>query len=159
MILWGHRFIVALFIMAWPIAVFAGPCRTDTLEMRGDWGQVRFSVEVADTASGRAQGLMYRTSMPKMSGMLFVFPRPRPVSFWMRNTYIPLDMLFMDHTGTVTRIHANAIPEDETAIPGGPSVQYVLELNAGMAARLGIDVGSEMRHPSVPSAVAAWSCG
>jgi len=153
-----RQILAAVVILAWPVAALAGPCRSDSLEMRGDWGQVRFSIELADTPSERAQGLMYRPSMPKMSGMLFVFPRPQRVGFWMRNTLIPLDMIFMDKSGTVTRVHHDAIPGDETLIPGGRAVQYVLELNAGMAKRLGIAEGSQMRHPSVPSSKAAWPC-
>lgn len=89
--------------------------------------------------------------------MLFVYDRPQRVSFWMRNTLIPLDMIFMDEAGRVTRVHENAIPLDETGIPGGDEVQYVLEINGGLASRLGIDVGSELRHPIIGDD-AAWPC-
>ena len=65
----------------------------------------------------------------------------------MRNTLIPLDMLFLSAKGVVTRVHADAVPEDETPIPGGNEVQYVLEINGGLAARLGIEPGAEARHP------------
>ncbi len=95
--------------------------------------------------------------MARSSGMLFVYERPQPVSFWMRNTLIPLDMIFMDETGTVRHVHENAIPLDETGIPGGPDIQFVLEINGGLAGRLGIAEGSELRHPSI-GPDAAWTC-
>ena len=86
--------------------------------------------------------------MPLMAGRLFVYPQPHPVSFWMHNTLIPLDMLFAAPDGTILTVHENAIPLDDTSIPGGPGVQYVLEINGGLAARLGIRVGDVMQHPA-----------
>ncbi len=89
--------------------------------------------------------------------MLFVYDRERPVSFWMKNTLIPLDMIFADAEGRVVAIHENAIPHDETPIPSGAPSQYVLEINGGLASTLGIEVGSEMQHPAIEAA--AWPCG
>lgn len=132
-------------------------CDAARVDLRGDWGQARFSVEVADTPTSRSQGLMNRETLPRSAGMLFVYERPQPVSFWMRNTLIPLDMIFMDETGTVRRIHENAIPLDETGIPGGENIQFVLEINGGLAGRLGIEEGSVLRHPAIGDN-AAWSC-
>ncbi len=133
-------------------------CSEGRAELRGDWGNARFRVEVADTAETRATGLMHRESMASLAGMLFVYEQARPVHFWMENTLIPLDMLFMDAGGTVQRIHENAVPLDRTPIPGGDDILLVLEINGGMAATLGITEGSEMRHPSVPQDGAAWPC-
>ncbi|MEM7720561.1 MAG: DUF192 domain-containing protein [Pseudomonadota bacterium] len=132
-------------------------CDEGRVDLRGEWGQARFSVEVADTPSERSLGLMHRETMPRSAGMLFVYDRPQFVSFWMRNTLIPLDMIFMDETGTVQHVHENAIPLDETAIPGGQNIQYVLEINGGLSGRLGITVGSELRHPAFGEN-AAWTC-
>ncbi|MEO0915995.1 MAG: DUF192 domain-containing protein [Pseudomonadota bacterium] len=132
-------------------------CDIDRVDLRGAWGQARFSVEVADSPSERSLGLMHREDMPRSAGMLFVYERPQPVAFWMRNTLIPLDMIFMDETGTVQHVHENAIPLDETAIPGGESIQYVLEINGGLSGRLGISAGSQLRHPSIGEN-AAWMC-
>ncbi|MGH1353736.1 MAG: DUF192 domain-containing protein [Thalassovita sp.] len=143
--------------MLWPVLASA-ECRTEFVDLKGDWGQARFSVEVADTMRERSTGLMHRESMPAMSGMLFVYPFAQSVGFWMRNTLIPLDMIFMDPSGTVTHVHHNAIPLDETPIRGGSGVKFVLEINGGMAARLGIIPGSQMRHPSVAANRAAWPC-
>ena len=111
---------------------------------------------MVDTAEERAEGLMHRESLPRFSGMLFVYDRPQPVAFWMRNTLIPLDMLFFDAEGRLTRIKSQAQPLDETPVVGGDAVQYVLEINGGLAAELGIDLGAELRHPAVTGA--AWSC-
>lgn len=116
------------------------------------------AVDVADTPDQRSRGLMFVDDMPTMTGMLFVYEREQTVSFWMKNTLIPLDMVFADGAGVVQRVHENAIPGDLTGIPGGANIQFVLEINGGMADRLGIGVGSEMRHPAIPDEVAVWSC-
>ena len=151
------------FILAGLIALSAGAagaaCRPDRVDLRGDFGQARFRVEVADDTAERATGLMNRPSMPAGEGMLFVYESPGPVSFWMRNTLIPLDMIFMDETGTVTRVHENARPLDETAIDGGDGVLTVLEINGGLARQIGIAEGSVLRHPAIPKDTAAWPCG
>jgi uncharacterized membrane protein (UPF0127 family) len=91
--------------------------------------------------------------------MLFVYDRPQRVGFWMKNTLIPLDMVFADETGVVTKIHENAVPHDETLIDGGQGVQFVLEINAGLVRRYGISAGSEMRNPAIDQASAVWPCG
>lgn len=133
-------------------------CSDAQVELRGDWGQARFSVEVADEPATRAQGLMHRETLPASAGMLFVYEKPQRATFWMKNTLIPLDMIFIDPTGTVTQVHENAVPLDLTGIDGGDGVIAVLEINGGLARALGIDAGSEVRHPSFDDAVAAWPC-
>jgi uncharacterized membrane protein (UPF0127 family) len=102
---------------------------------------------------------MFRESLPQFSGMLFVYETAQPVAFWMRNTLIPLDMLFFDPAGRLTGIHANARPLDETPIPGGGNVRFVLEINGGLAEELGVEPGAELRHPAIDQAQAAWPCG
>jgi uncharacterized membrane protein (UPF0127 family) len=139
-------------------SAFAGECAEDQVFLKGDWGQAHFTVEVADDDRERAQGLMNRESLPKASGMLFVYPRPRLAGFWMKNTLIPLDMIFLDRTGTVTHIHHEAIPHDETPIIGGDNVLAVLEINGGLARQMGIETGSQMRHPAFDAEFAAWPC-
>lgn len=145
------------FIIAAPAAA-DDACAPDRLDLRSGGNSVRFSVEVADTARERATGLMNRPEMGQFAGMIFVYDKPRPVGFWMKNTLIPLDMLFADETGTVQRIHRNAEPLSTQTIPGGEGIQYVLEINGGLAETLGITEGAELRHPAIDPALAAWPC-
>lgn len=160
----GHLNVMRPFVFAALVCVLAGGqaaagvCRADTVELRGDWGSARFGVEIADDPGERALGLMNREEMPRSHGMLFVYEAPQTLAFWMRNTLIPLDMIFADSTGTVTRVHAEAVPLDETQIPGGDDVQFVLEINGGLAARLGIVPGSQLRHPAITDTLAVWPC-
>lgn len=133
-------------------------CRDDSVMLRGDWGQARFTVELANTPQTRSQGLMFRESMPKSAGMLFIYDSPQRATFWMRNTLIPLDMIFTDDTGLVRHVHHNAIPGDETTIDGGDGILTVLEINGGLARAMGIVEGSEMRHPAFAQDSAAWPC-
>lgn len=98
-----------------------------------------FNVEIARTAEEQAQGLMFRTSLPENGGMLFPFPKPRIGSFWMKNTLIPLDMIFVRADGSIDRIAENTIPESLEPVVSGGEVSAVLELAGGTAARLGID--------------------
>ncbi|WP_193142132.1 MULTISPECIES: DUF192 domain-containing protein [unclassified Meridianimarinicoccus] len=133
-------------------------CAPDRVDLRGPWGQASFSVEVADDRQERATGLMHRESLPRSAGMLFVYEHPQRVSFWMRNTLIPLDMIFVGDDGRVRRIHQNAIPLDETGIPGGDDIFAVLEINGGLSGVLGLAPGTEMRHPAFDPATAAWPC-
>lgn len=135
----------------------AAECREDTVFLRGDWGVARFTVEIADDDAERARGLMYREAMPKSAGMLFVYEQPQPLSFWMRNTLIELDIIFIDAKGVVQKIHHSAVPLDETPLHGGDDLLGVLEINGGLARSLGIGPGSELRHPFLGDA-AAWSC-
>jgi uncharacterized protein len=102
-------------------------------------------VEVMRTDAERAKGLMFRQFMPQDRGMLFDFLRDEPVSMWMRNTYIPLDMLFIRSDGTVARVHERAQPLDETTISSGAPVRYVLEINGGVAAKLGLKAGDRVQ--------------
>ncbi|MEQ8292115.1 MAG: DUF192 domain-containing protein [Marinovum algicola] len=140
------------------LAAAESACRNDQISLRGDWGEARFTVEVADDANERAQGLMHRESMARSAGMLFVYDSARTVRFWMKNTLIPLDMIFADETGTVQHIHRMAEPESEEMIFGGNNIQYILEINGGMADALKIGEGSEMRHPDISPEQAAWPC-
>ncbi|MBV1864779.1 MAG: DUF192 domain-containing protein [Rhodobacteraceae bacterium] len=103
-------------------------------------------------------GLMFRTQMPRFSGMLFIYPEPSKVSFWMKNTLIPLDMVFLDQTGLVTKVHENATPHSLEAIPGGKDILAVLEVNAGLTRRLGIAEGAQMRHAAFDQDSAVWPC-
>lgn len=124
----------------------AAACPVDQVSVQTQTGTHVFSVEVADDNQERARGLMFRDSMPESAGMLFVYPKPQPVSFWMKNTLIPLDMIFTDLRGVIVSIHKNAIPHDETPIFGGEAVFSVFEINSGVSKAKNIKVGDVLLH-------------
>ena len=101
-------------------------------------------VEIADTPDTRELGLMYRNHLDENAGMLFVFPSPSATHFWMKNTVVPLDMLFADANGKVIGIVANAQPYSEAMVGGFDGTLYVLEVNAGYAAKHRIVVGDRL---------------
>ncbi len=138
-------------------AVVCAPAHADCAPGRVDFPAARagFSVEIADDATERAKGLMNRPKMASGAGMLFVYDAPGHPHFWMKNTLIPLDMLFLAPDGTITRIAPDAVPLDETPIDGGEGVQYVLEINGGLAAKLGLKPGDAMRWPGLGATAAA----
>ncbi len=140
-------------------AAFAADCDLNQIDIKSDGNITRFAVEIADTAATRATGLMDREYMGQFAAMLFVYDHPQQVSFWMKNTLIPLDMLFIDESGVVLRIHENAIPHDLTGIPGGNRIQYVLEINGGLASALNITAGAQVKHPQIANDLAIWPCG
>lgn len=137
----------------------AAACRADlALFSLPRGGEARFTVEVADTPAERAQGLMARKSLPASAGMLFVYDSEHEVAFWMKNTLIPLDMIFIDATGAVVAVHENAVPLDETPIPSGAPVQIVLEIRGGLARRIGLVPGAHLAHPAIDPARALLPC-
>ncbi|WP_046119550.1 DUF192 domain-containing protein [Ensifer aridi] len=110
------------------------------------------TVELAIEPDQREQGLMYRRQMAVDHGMLFDFGETRRVIMWMKNTYLPLDMLFIAEDGTVRTIHENAVPLSEAIIDSREPVAFVLELNAGTVKRLGIRPGDRVRGSGIPAA-------
>lgn len=112
----------------------------------------RFTVELADDDEERGIGLMHRGSMDDAHGMLFDFGTPRRVGFWMRNTFIPLDMLFMKSDGEVVDIIENVTPHSEDPVGPDRPVRAVLELNAGLVKKLGLKVGDVVRHAAFKNA-------
>jgi uncharacterized membrane protein (UPF0127 family) len=107
-------------------------------------GNHRFTVEVARTAEQQSRGMMYRRSVAKDRGMIFPFDPPQNAAFWMENTWIPLDMVFIRADGTIARI-ATAKPLDETPVPAGEPVAAVLEIRGGRSAQLGIRPGDRVK--------------
>jgi uncharacterized membrane protein (UPF0127 family) len=116
------------------------PLETSEVVVATDAGGHAFQVELADDAQERARGLMYRRSMPRDEGMLFDFGEDTSVSFWMANTYIPLDMIFIRADGTVKSIAERTTPLSRRSI-AETGVRYVLEINGGLADELGIEAG------------------
>lgn len=147
-----------IFLFLGAASSVAAACQADAVTLKNDQAEIRFSIELAQTPAERSRGLMFREHLPARAGMLFVFERPQRVAFWMKNTLIPLDMIFVDKSGTVTRVHQGAIPGDETPIPGGDQVYSVLEINAGLAERYGIVEGTVLRHKVFSDGPAAWPC-
>ncbi|WP_126976676.1 DUF192 domain-containing protein [Frigidibacter oleivorans] len=159
---WGAALAVpALLLLALvrPVTAQEAACDPGRVDLRWPGGAARFSVEIADTPGERARGLMHRERLARGAGMLFVYPAEAPAAFWMKNTLIPLDILFFDGAGRLLTVQADAVPGDETPLPGGDRVQFVLEINGGLAARLGLGEAAELRHPAIPAATAAWPCG
>ncbi|GAU84809.1 DUF192 domain-containing protein [Bosea sp. BIWAKO-01] len=143
---------LALLLLALtPVMAFAQQAAPatglETLAIVGSGQRHVFQVEVMRTPDQRARGLMHRNYMPPDRGMLFDFGRVEPVAMWMQNTFIPLDMLFIRADGTVVRIAAQTEPLSTRTIPSGEPVLSVLEINGGIAAKLGIKPGDKVEHP------------
>ncbi len=132
------------------IALFSVPAtalpRSDLLVETAS-SQFRFEVEIADDPSERAEGLMYRETMADNAGMLFLYPAPQQVQFWMKNTPMSLDILFVRADGTIARIAERTTPFSQDMIASGEEVSAVLEVKAGMMHQLGVRVGDRLKHP------------
>jgi len=105
-----------------------------------------FDVDLALNKEDQAKGLMFVTDMPMGSGMLFLFKTDQERSFWMKNTFIPLDIIFIEHDGKIQHIHSMATPQDTAHITSGKPSRAVLEINGGVADRLGIEPGDIVYH-------------
>jgi uncharacterized membrane protein (UPF0127 family) len=148
MVAFLSRRIVLLAVLA--LVSAAGVGRADgalsRLTIEAASGRHAFMVEVARTVEERSQGLMYRRSLAPNRGMIFDFGAATDVGMWMRNTYIPLDMLFVRADGVIHRVQHDTVPFSEETISAGAPVRYVVELPAGTAKRLGIDRGDRVLH-------------
>jgi uncharacterized protein len=131
--------LVALALIAAAPAVTR--LRTEPLSIATAKGVTHFTVEIADTDATRERGLMFRKSLGPNEGMLFDFRTPQPVAFWMKNTLISLDMVFIGPDGRIVSIARNAVPMDETPIPSGGPITGVLEIRGGRAAEIGAEPG------------------
>jgi uncharacterized membrane protein (UPF0127 family) len=154
------------FLLAALLAASASGCRTEPgaaqaavaesglelipLEIRSGTGVHHFTVEIARSEDEQAQGLMFRQSLAPDRGMIFPFSPPRPASFWMKNTLIPLDMIFIRADGTIARIADNTIPQSLAPVQVGEPVAAVLEIAGGRSAELGITESDRVGWPGGP---------
>ena len=140
-----------VFLCASPaaLAMDAPPLQgnLERLEIVTATGTHEFSVEVMRSGPQRERGLMFRRFLPQERGMLFDFTTERPLMMWMKNTYLPLDMIFIGRAGKVVGLAENTEPLSEKIIPSGAPAYGVLEVNAGTAARIGLRIGDSVRHP------------
>lgn len=129
--------------------VFAAS-KLETVEVVTGRGRVRFQVEIAATLAEQKRGLMFRKSLAPDRGMLFTYKKPQPAAYWMKNTLIPLDIIYIQADGRILSIVRNARPHDETPLPAGGLVLGVLEIAGGRAAQLGILPGDRVLHRIFP---------
>lgn len=122
---------------------------TEKIVIDSKTGPRAFIVEIAADAKSQQRGLMYRSHMDAGSGMLFDFHVPQYVNFWMENTLIPLDMLFVRQNGTIANIRENAVPFSRDNIPSADEVRLVIEINGGLAKSLGIAAGETVHAPEL----------
>lgn len=134
---------VLLVFLLWP-----PPLTTREFAFRTPDSTHLFNLKVATTSAQYARGLMFVESMPENEGMVFVHEIPQISSFWMKNTYIPLDIIFIDEFHKITHIHENAKPLDESIISHESAAKYIVELNGGMCRKLGIAVGHKLFPPN-----------
>jgi uncharacterized protein len=142
----GFAPLLFVFVFVLPGSFKVSAQTLDKLEIITSTGVHAFSVEVVRNEADREKGLMYRRFMPRDRGMLFDFKREEPVMFWMKNTYIPLDMIFISKAGIVTSVAADAEPLSERLIPSGGPCYGVLEVNAGVAASISLKAGDKVRQ-------------
>jgi len=140
--------LVAAFAVAAPgVDAPAQAAGEATIEIAGKSGVHAFAVELATNDAERERGLMFRKELPEGRGMLFEFDVERPVAFWMHNTYIPLDMIFIAGDGRIINIAENTQPLSDALIPSGGPVRFVLEVIAGTAHKFGIRPGERVSGP------------
>lgn len=139
------RYCVALLLLAAACAVSAASA--ENLVIQTATSQHNFEIETVSTPQARADGLMYRTALPADGGMLFNFGKAETVAMWMKNTLIPLDILFIRADGVISSIEQRAVPRSLTPIAASEPVPAVLEINGGASARLGIQPGDRVLHP------------
>lgn len=140
---------LALTLLLPPGAIAAG---NGTLVLKTDSGPHSFAIELATTPGERALGLMYRRALPAEGGMLFLYERPQPIEMWMRNTIIPLDMIFIGTDGNVHRIESHTEPFSTQLISSEGAVRGVLEVNAGTAEAIGLKAGDAVVYPGLDQA-------
>ncbi|MET1026608.1 MAG: DUF192 domain-containing protein [Dongiaceae bacterium] len=150
-------FWVLLAATQWMSAVPAAALDREILVIRTATKSYPFNVEIADDENARARGLMFRNDMAANAGMLFIYPQDQAVTFWMRNTYLSLDMIFIAADGRITQIVKRAQPLSEALIPSDSYIRAVLEVNGGITDQLGIHKGDQVDYKAFKSPASANS--
>jgi uncharacterized protein len=149
---------LAAFALSYTTYAAAIVCDPGKIEIITDQGNQTFSIEIADEPQEQARGLMFRPSMPTEAGMLFIFDQPRPANFWMRNTMIPLDMIFIDDTGKVDSVAERSDTYSEQVSSSKRDVRAVLEINGGLSRQMGIGPGTQVIHQAFENAPEEVRC-
>ena len=149
----GFCFLFGILLLAGPSFAMEG-ADLHMSAAKGGHAPLTFHVEIARAPAELAKGLMYRDHLPMDTGMLFIFEKDEVAHMWMRNTHIPLDMVFIDAAGTVVSVVANAKPMDETILSSQLPCRAALEINGGLAAQLGIKAGDKVDYNNLANALA-----
>ncbi len=142
--------IIEIFFIIIPLALLAACANENTAIIRTkDGREYKFNIEIMDSPEERARGMMFRQEIDPDFGMLFDFFEERQVAFWMQNTFVPLDMIFISADGEIKNIFVNARPLDTSSIPSNGPVRFVLEVAGNRTLELGISKGDRLEHPRV----------
>ena len=143
---WGRKYCYVLLLFIAAVCVGETRFKSGSLTINTKYDSLNYRVEVADTRRLKGIGLMYRSSMPAGQGMLLLNKKPQPLNIWMKNTFIPLDIIYIDTDWHIVRIVENAQPESTTVMPSDGKVKAVLELNAGQVEKRSIAVGDRVSY-------------
>ncbi|HEV2187413.1 MAG TPA: DUF192 domain-containing protein [Stellaceae bacterium] len=145
-----RRHLLVLAVLVWALPAHAlETFKTSELTITTAIGPHKFTIELALSGPQMEQGLMFRRNLAPDAGMLFDFGAPANVTMWMKNTLIPLDMLFLDNSGRIIDIHERAVPQSLDTIAASGPTRYVIEVNGGTAERLGIKIGDRASSPYI----------
>jgi uncharacterized membrane protein (UPF0127 family) len=152
---WRTRSLASGLLTALFLAACLGGCQSlsgsPTVVLTGSQGSVEVAVELALTHTTQSRGLMFRNSMPEMEGMLFIFPQAERRAFWMKNTPLSLDIIYIGDDRKIVSIAEHTVPYSEATIPSRGRARFVLEVNAGFSSRHGIEAGQSVDFVSVPA--------
>ena len=157
--LWAQTLFLSSFVAVVFFTASDADCVEKHVHLSGPWGKAKFDVVLAASPEARELGLMFKSQLPKSEGMLFIYEYPQQVSFWMKNTLMPLDILFFDQYGELVNIAHNTVPGDLTPRSSLGPIQFVLEINAGLGHSLRMESGTYLEHPALLILKKTTSCG
>ena len=153
------RFILLLSVTLFSSVKMALPsCEKNKLSIISSGFNTIFDVEIANTPTKRAKGLMYREFLGTSSGMLFMYDKPGQLNFWMKNTPLSLDIIFFDKKGLIRSIYENAEPFSDKLIFGGNDLIGAIEINGGLTSKLGIAEGDSIQTSGLNNKTTLWPC-